>query len=539
MSDYLTEESRIKFLVQSIHNGIFPTIAAATRDCPHLYGRVKNRLAGRGSRSERPATNRLLTDNEEKAIVLWVSRLEELGTRPTTYMLENEANRLLAAGHLDPNTQPRTIGGKWAARFCDRNGIIVRSETPKEIDRVAAEDREIVQKWFDALKVDCEKYGILDSDKYNMDESGVRIGIGKKEKVLVLNVTARTEAARAGNREMASIIEAICADGHTIPPLILLKGVKHQMRWYTQTSIPGTWSIGVSKTAYTNDEIAMAWIKHFERWTAHRQVGTWRLLILDGHNSHCTPQFLEYAELHNIKITVFPSHLTHVIQPLDVVCFQPFKHYCGKAINNLYRHGADDICKVAFLDNLPQIRQDTYKVGTVKSAFEETGLVPYAPYKVLDKLPLPPTPPLSIALNERTPIWRHRPIDFEELKQLATWIVTEWPTEAAEPEFVQAMGIYMRYSMQHLMAYKMLDNHVKATAAHNKKRQQYKADARKSLQKNGVLQVSLGRALSTKKHLDEVYKDVHNGRKKAKTQHHNGSIDDVLRHQLFRDIDSS
>lgn len=39
---------------------------------------------------------------------------------------------------------------------------------------------------------------------------------------------------------------------------------------------------------YTKDEIAMAWIKYFEKYTHANTVGAKRLLIIDGHGSHHT-----------------------------------------------------------------------------------------------------------------------------------------------------------------------------------------------------------------------------------------------------------
>jgi hypothetical protein len=70
MSDYLSTENQVACLAQAIHNGEYPSIAEATRENPDLYGRVKNRVAGRTSRSNRPATNRLLNDTEEEGIML-------------------------------------------------------------------------------------------------------------------------------------------------------------------------------------------------------------------------------------------------------------------------------------------------------------------------------------------------------------------------------------------------------------------------------------------------------------------------------------
>jgi len=61
-----------------------------------------------------------------------------------------------------------------------------------------------------------------------MDESGIYIGQGKKEKVLIIhNKAARCKAGKAFSRKSATITEIICADGHVIPPLIIFKGKTH------------------------------------------------------------------------------------------------------------------------------------------------------------------------------------------------------------------------------------------------------------------------------------------------------------------------
>ena len=42
-----------------------------------------------------------------------------------------------------------------------------------------------------------------------------------------------------------------------------------------------------------------------------------------------------------------------------------------------------------FLHLIPDVRKCTFKKATIKAAFAETGLYPFNPKKVLDKLPLP------------------------------------------------------------------------------------------------------------------------------------------------------
>lgn len=72
-------------------------------------------------------------------------------------------------------------------------------------------------------------------------------------------------------------------------PFIILRGKVHQSNWYDE--LPLDWTIGVSDNGWTIDKLGVDWIKHFNQYTAARTAGVYRLLILDGHSSHVTPEF--------------------------------------------------------------------------------------------------------------------------------------------------------------------------------------------------------------------------------------------------------
>ena len=65
----------------------------------------------------------------------------------------------------------------------------------------------------------------------------------------------------------------------------------------------------------------MDWPRHFEKHSAKKQVGLYRLLILDGYGSHLTHGFWSYAKEHKIILFRLLPHSTPLTQPLDVVCF--------------------------------------------------------------------------------------------------------------------------------------------------------------------------------------------------------------------------
>jgi DDE superfamily endonuclease len=63
-------------------------------------------------------------------------------------------------------------------------------------------------------------------------------------------------------------------------------------------------SIVFSENGWTDQELGMEWLeKVFEPLTAEQDTsGCHQLLILNGHNSHCTFKFASYAKAHNVIV---------------------------------------------------------------------------------------------------------------------------------------------------------------------------------------------------------------------------------------------
>jgi hypothetical protein len=78
-------------------------------------------------------------------------------------------------------------------------------------------------------------------------------------------------------------------------------------------------------------------------------------------------------------------HTTHLLQPLDVVLFQPYKDYHAEAIDDASRTGCMNCNKVEFLTLLSSIRQQTFKQTSILLSFRKMGLVPYDLQFVLNK----------------------------------------------------------------------------------------------------------------------------------------------------------
>ena len=181
--------------------------------------------------------------------------------------------------------------------------------------------------------------------------------------------------------------------------MVIFAGKTHRTSWFENTEIPSDWMIGVSDNGWTNDQLGFDWLQSvFEPNTKDLIKGVYRLLILDGHNSHLTPRFDLYCTEHKIVPIYIPPHSSHLLQPIDMSCFSVLKRSYGHQVEQLIRRGIDFVDKADFLVLYKHARIETYQPDTIRSGFKATGLVPYNPVRVLLTLQIKqktPTPPGS------------------------------------------------------------------------------------------------------------------------------------------------
>jgi hypothetical protein len=244
-----------------------PNLAAAAREFELPPQRLRARWNGRQSKFDRPVTNTKLSGDQELAVCLYLDRLDAIGTCARKKMVENCANAILARAHDDPDTEPPVVGSHWTRRFLDRHPeYFIRKQSTMDIDRKNAHNPERFRQWFAEFQKICNLHGIQPHDIYNFDETGFRIGIGKDQWVITRDPDHQAYLGSSTNRELVTVCETISADGDALPPMIILSGVLHQAKWFTK--LPDNYLIGISETGYSNDELSMEWLKHFDQFSA-------------------------------------------------------------------------------------------------------------------------------------------------------------------------------------------------------------------------------------------------------------------------------
>jgi len=80
---------------------------------------------------------------------------------------------------------------------------------------------------------------------------------------------------------------------------------------------------GWSNTDVFKDYMENHFLKYVHRTDATQPV----LLLFDGHTTHTSPEMILWARERHIHMFVLPAHTSHLLQPLDVSVFGPFKRF--------------------------------------------------------------------------------------------------------------------------------------------------------------------------------------------------------------------
>ena len=171
------------------------------------------------------------------------------------------------------------------------------------------------------------------------------------------NRASRPRIIQPGNREWVIIIKYINALGGIIPPLIIFKAVIYQATQYKDDIIPHNWLIGVSDNGWTTNKIGLTWLNLFYKHIKDRTIGTYRLLVLDGHGSYVNPKFNQFCLDYKIIVIYMPAHLSHILQPLNIGCFSTLKQAYGRGVKQIMGRGVNHINKLEFLPLYRQARQ--------------------------------------------------------------------------------------------------------------------------------------------------------------------------------------
>lgn len=324
---------------------------------------------------------------EEAELVRYIEGLSDRHLPPTRDTVRNFASTIAK----------NKVSESWVTRFINRNNAHLISKWATGIDqnRHNAESIGKYELYFQLLQRKMDEYNLVPRDTYNMDEKGFMIGIVGRSKRVFSKSKWESKAVRQsvqdGNREWITLMACVCADGTALPPSLIYPSAENSIRSAWVDAIQaGEHEVFVSSlpTGWTNDAIGLAWLEQvFDRYTKLKSGRSRRLLILDGHGSHVTMDFIKYCDRNRILLAILPPHSTQTLQPLDVALFAPLSAAYSKELSqHLERaQGLIPINKGDFFKLFWRAWGSSFKTETTLSSFAATGISPLNPDAVLKK----------------------------------------------------------------------------------------------------------------------------------------------------------
>jgi len=411
-------EGSILLAISAFQSGQCASISAAAKGYNVPKTTLIRRIHGGTAREDYTPTNKKLSCTEEEVLVTAILKLDAQGLSPTISLVREMADTICRArGVLG-------VGVKWANNFVRRTPVLdIKLGRTYECQRRLCEDPKIIRGWFALVKSTINKYGILLEDTYNFDETGFQMGqISTSIVVTATDRQGRPKQIKPTNTEWVTLIQGACADGSSIPPFLIFKGKELNQTWFYQ-GLPSTWAFSVSPNGWTSNEIGLQWIQHFEKHTRSKTIGSKRLLILDNHKSHTTPEFRGFCEDKDIILLWMPPHSSHLLQPLDVGCFGPLKQAYSKQNQNLIKNHIFHVTKEDFLASFYIAFVASFTKSNIQAGFRGSGLHPFDPEAVLSQLEqAASSPPLDLPHSSQESWYAKTPSNTKEVDKQATLI---------------------------------------------------------------------------------------------------------------------
>jgi hypothetical protein len=131
----------------------------------------------------------------------------------------------MASRVLRMNGDQNPIGKLWLSHFVKRNPRVASIVGRKlEAPRATAASPEQIRAFLELFERTRQRLGIQIRDIYNMDETGIALGVYTNTQVLASSSKKKAYIKSPEDREWVTIIECISAAGERLQCLVIFKG---------------------------------------------------------------------------------------------------------------------------------------------------------------------------------------------------------------------------------------------------------------------------------------------------------------------------
>lgn len=319
----------------------------------------------------------LFTADEELILVEHAEVMSQMGYGYTNIQLQHLAGDLAYDFGRRKTNKPLTNSwlysflGRWSQRLASRNPQRLESNRAKH------STPEVLVTYYNNLEKVLDDYDLKDKPQfiYNLDETGLQPE--HRPPNIIGSVNSKAQAVTSPRSTTVTVIGCCNAIGNSIPPFFIFKGKRFMPELMNGASAGAHGT--VSDSGWSNSVIFQQYLQEHFLPIINKNPEQHILLLYDGHTSHISTTLIEWAKNHKIILFVLPPHTSHLLQPLDVGVFGPFKRYYHSECSLfMKKHIGRVITRYDMCGLAGQAYLKAMSPSNIQSAFKKTGIVPFS-----------------------------------------------------------------------------------------------------------------------------------------------------------------
>lgn len=256
---------------------------------------------------------------------------------------------------------------------------VVNSQ-PISAQRIINSSSDRIEEWFEKARVEAKPHEVRPELLFNMDETMLD-STPKKIRVIVPrdSLPLRLNSNESEGLHI-TLVFCIAADGEHLKPSLVLP-LKEFPTSLTEFANKFHWagqSAGWMTAEIFKHWVINAFIPHVEaRRIALNCPNERALLFVDSHESRRCVEALRALQEANINVFTFPSHTSHILQPLDTGVNRSFKMKIS-ATKSIALHTTVDLRRFHLVKLAARAAYDAMYPGTIQQAWATAGIYPWS-----------------------------------------------------------------------------------------------------------------------------------------------------------------
>lgn len=289
--------------------------------------------------------------------------------------------------HTSPHIQtPSLFGTKWWRRFRKSYPNLAAKPTETLDPRRAAVNRSnsVIWSFFRGYAKLFYSHLFQPHQIWNLDETGSTQSERPQNTVVDTSLGSATTVMSNKRAPHYTYLPCINAGGEMYRPLVIFAGETINLSSLKEEH--SDCDFAITPSSFMCKELFIDWFKRFVKWI-RQKTSEPQLIILDRLASHVCFEVLNIAEKNDIFILVFPTHSTHLLQPLDVSLFKRFKSCMRKKLDDeLIKTRAESLTHGQLLTLLKVVTTSVFTPENIRNSFRLIGIVPLCPQIVFDRI---------------------------------------------------------------------------------------------------------------------------------------------------------